>query len=65
MEQVQESRKQVASIAVTATEKTAIRFVAAHREIPESELLRSLLISDVVEEYDRLMAALRQLPPAV
>lgn len=65
MEQVQESRKQVAAIAVTATEKAAIRFVAAHQRIAESELLRTNLITEIVAEHDRLMEALRQLPPAV
>ena len=43
---------------VTATEKRAIRVVAAHRGVTEADLLRDATLDDVVEEYERIEAAL-------
>ncbi len=44
---------------VTATEKRAIRVVAAHREVTEANLLRDATLEDVVDEYERIEAALQ------
>lgn len=52
----QEGRTERASIAVTKAEKQAIRAVAAARETDESNLLRSTLLSDILEEYERIRA---------
>lgn len=64
MESVQgspvESKTEKAAIALTPTEKQALRFVAIHRKTTESELLRVMLMVDIVAEYDRLTAVLEQ-----
>lgn len=51
-----ENRSERATLAVTPHEKRAIRTVAAARDTDESNLLRSVLIVDVVEEYARIRA---------
>lgn len=51
--QAQEPRSEKAAMAVTASEKRAIRAVAALRETDESNLLRSTLLEDIVTEYRR------------
>ena len=52
----QETKTERASLAVTPSEKRAIKAVAAARETDESNLLRSTLLADVVEEYGRIRA---------
>lgn len=54
MEQAQESRTERVSIAVTKTEKSAIRAIAALRETDESNLCRSVPVAEIVAEYRRL-----------
>lgn len=56
----QESRTERATLALTPTEKRAVQFVANVRQTTESDLLRTTLLADVVAEYDRLMAKLRE-----
>ncbi len=41
-------------IAVTPTEKHAIRAIAAIQDSDESTLLRTMLIDDIVTEFDRV-----------
>lgn len=52
----QESRSERAAIALTPTEKRAVRAVAAVRGTDESNLLRTTTIADVVKEFERLRA---------
>jgi hypothetical protein len=54
MDQAQESRTEKVAIAVTKTEKAAVRAVAAIRETDESNLCREVPIADIVAEYRRL-----------
>jgi hypothetical protein len=54
MDQPQESRTEKVAIAVTKTEKTAVRAVAIVRETNESELCRTTPIADILAEYRRL-----------
>ena len=44
---------------VTATEKRALRVVSAHRGVTESDLMRDVTLEEVVEEYERIEAALQ------
>ena len=53
----QESRTEKVAIAVTKTEKTAVRTVAGVRETDESNLCRTTPIADIVAEYRRLQGA--------
>ena len=57
MDQAQESRTEKVAIAVTKTEKAAVRAVAAIRESDESNLCRTMTIEQIVAEYRRLQAA--------
>ena len=43
---------------VTATEKRALRVVSAHRGVTESDLMRDVTLEEVVNEYERIEAAL-------
>jgi hypothetical protein len=54
MDQAQESRTEKVAIAVTKTEKAAVRAVAAIRETDESNLCREVPIADILAEYRRL-----------
>jgi len=56
MDQAQESRTEKVAIAVTKTEKAAVRAVAALREMDESNLCRTTPIEEIVAEYRRLQA---------
>lgn len=61
----QEPRSERVTLAVTPTEKRALQFVANVRSYPghvvtESELMRSMLLGDVVAEYERMMDRLRE-----
>lgn len=57
MTERQESRTEKVAIAVTKTEKTAVRAVAAVRGSDESNLCRAMPIDEIVAEYRRLQAA--------
>lgn len=50
----QESRTEKVAIAVTATEKRAVRALAALRGTDESNLCRTLPIAEIVAEFERL-----------
>jgi hypothetical protein len=54
--QTQESRTDKVAVAVTATEKRAVRAIAALRGTDESNLVRSMTIADIVAEFERLRA---------
>ena len=54
MDQPQESRTEKVAIAVTKTEKAAVRAVAALRETDESNLCRTTPIEEIVAEFRRL-----------
>jgi len=56
----QESRTERATLAITPTEKRAIQFVAHVRQTTESDLLRTERLADIVSEYERLIAKLRE-----
>lgn len=56
MTQERESRNEKVGLAVTPTEKRAVRAVAALRGIDESALCRTTPIADVVAEFERLQA---------
>ena len=53
----QESRTEKVAIAVTKTEKAAVRAVAAILETDESNLIRGMPIEKIVAEYRRLQEA--------
>lgn len=61
MDKPQESRTERVALAVTPSERHALRFLTGHRKTTEAHLLRSMLISEIEAEYDRLMAALEQI----
>jgi hypothetical protein len=56
MDHAQESRTEKVAIAVTKTEKAAVRAIAALRETDESNLCRSVPIAEIVAEYRRLQS---------
>lgn len=61
----QESKTERCTIPCTPTEKDAIQMVAKARStrtrrITEADLLREMLMADIVDEYWRIMARLRQ-----
>lgn len=51
-----ESRTEKVAIAVTASEKRAIRGLAAIRGTDESNLCRSLPIAEIIAEFEKLQA---------
>lgn len=53
----QESRTEKVAIAVTPSEKRAVRGLAAIRGTDESNLVRSMPIAEIVAEFARLQAA--------
>lgn len=58
-ESPQDERRDKRGIAqVTVAEKRALRVVAAHRGVTESDLMRDATLEDVVDEYERIEAAL-------
>lgn len=57
MDERQESRNEKVAIAVTKTEKTAVRVIAGIRETDESNLCRTTPIADIVAEYRRIQSA--------
>lgn len=52
----QESRTEKVAIAVTPSEKRAVRAIAALRETDESNLCREMPIADIIAEYRRVQA---------
>lgn len=60
MDKPQESRTERVALAVTPSEKHALRILAGHRKTTEADLLRSMLMNDIVAEHDRLMARLAE-----
>lgn len=52
----QEGRTERASLAVTRSEKQAIRAVAAARETDESNLLRTTTLAEILDEYEKIRA---------
>lgn len=57
--QNQEPRNERATIAVTATEKQALRVLSAVRQVSEGELLRTMLLNEIVAEYSRTIERMR------
>lgn len=55
-----ESKTEKVAIAVTPSEKRAIRGLAAIRGTDESNLCRSLPITEIVAEFERLQAVASQ-----
>lgn len=49
-----ESRTEKVAIAVTPTEKAAVRAIAAIRGTDESNLVRSTTIADIVSEFETI-----------
>lgn len=58
--QNQGPRNERATIAVTATEKQALRVLSAVRQTSEGELLRTMLLDDIVAECSRTIERMRQ-----
>lgn len=56
LEAQEESRSERVGVAVTPSEKRAIRGVAALKGTDESNLVRSTTIADIVAEFERLRA---------
>ena len=52
-----EARSERVSLAVTPTEKKAVRVLAVLYETDESNLLRTSSLADLMQEYHRLEAA--------
>lgn len=50
----QETRTEKVGVAVTPTEKRAVRAIAALRGTDESNLVRSTTIADILAEFERL-----------
>lgn len=53
----QEPRPERAVLMLTADEKRAVRFMAAVRDVTESDLLRDNLIADILSEWQRIRPA--------
>ena len=51
-----ESRTKTAGIPVTPSEKAAIEGLARLKNITESDLLRSMLLCDIVAEFERVQS---------
>lgn len=49
-----ESRTKTAGFACTATEKGAVEGLARLRKTTEADLLRTMLIGDIVREFERV-----------
>lgn len=59
--ETQAPRTERTGVMLTPHEKAAVRFVAAHRRVTESNLLRgSESIDDIVADYERLQARLAE-----
>lgn len=56
-----EPRNNKIAVAITDRERAAVDFIAAHRGTDRSNLLREMGVSQIVREFDRLLA---MLPPA-
>jgi len=56
----QERRTERVTLMVTPLEKRAVRFVAKARGLTESDVLRAARPEDIVAEYRRLVAMLRE-----
>ena len=56
--QAQETRTLVVGVAVTPSEKAAVRAVASAHEISESEVLRTRTMDEVLEQYARIRQAI-------
>lgn len=54
MSDLQESRTERVTVTVTPLEKKAVKAVAAARDTDESNLLRTTLLADIVDEYRRI-----------
>ena len=54
-----ESKTKTAGIPVTPSEKAAIEGLARLHEIPEADLLRVMLIRDIVIEFERIQSSMR------
>jgi hypothetical protein len=52
--ETQETRTEKVGVAVTPTEKRAVRAIAALRGTDESNLVRSMTIAEIVTEFERL-----------
>lgn len=53
----EETRSERLSIAITPSEKRAIKAVAAIRGMEESVLVRSMPVPEIVAEFDRIQRA--------
>lgn len=53
-----ESRNERVAIAVTKSEKRAVRALAAFRGTDESSLLRSMTLAQIVEDFERLRSTM-------
>jgi len=54
-----EPRPERATLMLTRREKRAVRCVAAARGMTESDLLRALRLDEIVAEFERLAALIR------
>lgn len=52
--ETQEARTEKTAIALTPTEKIALKGVATRRGMPEAHLLREMLIGDIVDLHERM-----------
>ena len=59
-----ESKTKTAGIPVTPSEKAAIEGLARLRMISESDLLRTMLLGDIVVEFERIQGMMDYTPPA-
>lgn len=57
-ESQEEQRSERVALAVTPTEKRALKLVAAVNDASVSDLLRGRTVEDVLEEYGRLTLAI-------
>lgn len=56
----QESRTDRVTLTVTPAEWRAIKAVAAARETDVSNLLRTMLLEDILAEFERIRAVVRE-----
>ncbi len=59
-----ESKTKTAGIPVTPSEKGAIEGLARLRMMSESDLLRVMLLADIVAEFERIQALMNNMSPS-
>lgn len=62
-ESTQETRTETVTVALTATEKIAVKAVAASLNVSDSSLLRTQTLDEIMRRYERVRAAVGEPVP--